>query len=84
MQTVLLVFFLYNEDACAFDMKLLSGFDQMLSHGNTPYNGRLEIYHGAQWGTVCDDGFGDIEASVVCRYLELSWLVIFLIPQEEP
>ncbi|VDI63674.1 Hypothetical predicted protein [Mytilus galloprovincialis] len=48
-------------------------FDQMLSHGNTPYNGRLEIYHGAQWGTVCDDGFGDSEASVVCRYLELSW-----------
>ncbi|XP_052078047.1 uncharacterized protein LOC127715984 isoform X2 [Mytilus californianus] len=48
-------------------------FGQRLTHGNTPYNGRLELHHDGQWGTVCDDGFGDDQASVVCRYLELSW-----------
>ncbi|GLC58992.1 AGAP004118-PA [Pleodorina starrii] len=31
--------------------------------------GRVEIFNGAVWGTVCDDGFGDREADVVCREL---------------
>lgn len=62
-------------------MLYLSGFGQRLTHGKTSYNGRLELYHDGQWGPVCDDGFGDDQASVVCRYLELSWSVkiLFLI-----
>lgn len=35
--------------------------------------GRLEIYRdGSDWGTVCDDRFGEIDATVVCRQLEYS------------
>lgn len=30
---------------------------------------RLEIYHDDVWGTVCDNGFTDSSASVVCRSL---------------
>ena len=28
---------------------------------------RLQVFHDGQWGTVCDDSFGDTEATVACR-----------------
>ncbi|XP_071095709.1 macrophage scavenger receptor types I and II-like [Haliotis cracherodii] len=36
-----------------------------------PQAGRLEIKYQSTWGTVCDDGFTDVEARVVCRELGL-------------
>ncbi|XP_046553270.1 neurotrypsin-like [Haliotis rubra] len=32
-------------------------------------SGLLQVFHSGSWGTVCDDGFGQVEASVVCRAL---------------
>ncbi|XP_038051810.1 deleted in malignant brain tumors 1 protein-like [Patiria miniata] len=40
-----------------------------LTNGNTPFEGRVEIHHDGQWGTVCDDGWSIEEASVICRKL---------------
>ena len=37
--------------------------------GGTALQGRLEVYHAGQWGTVCDDRFGTVSAEVACRLL---------------
>ena len=43
--------------------------DLRLVDGSVPHEGRLEIYHDGQWGTVCDDYWTDVESTVACRQL---------------
>ncbi|XP_056895210.1 galectin-3-binding protein A-like [Takifugu flavidus] len=40
--------------------------------GKDLFEGRLEILHDGVWGTVCDDGWGVMDAEVVCHQLGFS------------
>ena len=30
-------------------------------------SGRVEIFFRGKWGTICDKGFDDLDADVICR-----------------
>ena len=43
--------------------------------GGSSYNeGRVEVYYNGRWGTVCNDGWNDKYASMVCAQMGLGSL----------
>jgi len=55
--------------------ELKFGFGEYLSNlritrnGSPASEGLLEVFYDGQWGTVCDDEFDNVDATVVCRML---------------
>ena len=56
----------------------VSCFSELRLVGNLGSKGRLEVYHNGTWGTVCDSGFTDASARVVCYSLgfgRIGWSI---------
>lgn len=64
------------ESLCENMKYLFAGPLVRLVAGESRKEGRVEVFMNNQWGTVCDDGWNDVNAAIVCRQLgfKLVWL----------
>ena len=54
-----------------------------LAGSGRPLEGRLEVYYNGIWGTVCDDSFDNVDATVACKSLGSGLIHYFSIIETE-
>ena len=45
---------------------------RLVNEGESPVKGRVEVQISGTWGTICDKGFDDRDAAVMCSMLGFS------------
>ncbi|XP_041379484.1 scavenger receptor cysteine-rich domain superfamily protein-like [Gigantopelta aegis] len=68
---------LHSEDAgvrCYGDYQKIR-----LVNGNSPSEGRVEVYYNSTWGSICDDHWDLQDAMVVCHMLDMSEPLMLLV-----
>ena len=62
--------FVYNHfNNCHYIWFLFFANLVRLVDDSSHYEGRLEVYYNGRWGTVCNDGWNDNYAGLVCAQL---------------
>lgn len=51
--------------------------------GSSRKEGRVEVYLHGDWGSICDSGWNDLNAAVVCRQLGHRWMMNLSNREEE-
>ena len=62
---------------CAIVRSDCSNGDVRLVNGTTLSEGRVEICYDGVWGSVCDSGWGDQDAAIVCLQLNFQGTSIY-------
>jgi hypothetical protein len=57
---------------------IFTGTRVKLVDGVNPSEGRIEIGHNNEWGTLCEHNFDESDARVICRMLGYDTLYVFL------
>lgn len=55
-----------------FYIGLFIGINIRLVDGTSYNEGKVEIFHAGEWGTICESQFSESEGQVVCRMLGLD------------